>query len=618
MVEFLTYYGPMDKEYHESMTEVAPEPPKVEEPIFPISQLGETVPEHDPTGRFKNMIQQVQAAIRGGAGTLQIVLQTPPESAIGGRPKAYGKEIRETLREVAKANEVMIAGVELPTSLNNMSGFDYQNLMFSEEKRAREIAEVKDAIKFAADVAQGGGVDIVSWEFPRQVNEAAWNKDGIFEAKGEIPIGWVVDDRTGRTMQFRKTEAQWLPYDPKTFKPLADKEGRPLMDPETGKPMMKKFGWDEFQRWAAQEKTNPEKKYIDVQIDSQIKTLEGWSTYHMRIAEGSKKEADTMRERMREAERTGIIGVHPVTGQQIPATPEALERLRGEVEHLDRRYQDEVHAAQGQLQQARELTERKEHLKPISDFAFNKSVQSYAEAGLSAYDETHANPNARSAVHVGPENGWPMYYGSHPTEFINLIREARKDMANRLVKERGLPPAQAREEARRHVKGVFDTSHMGMWLAHFKPLPGENEQQRLERFNKWYLEQVDDIAKEDVVGGIQLVDSMSAAHGHLPPGQGIFPVKDAARIFKQHGYSGFLVSEGHEEERFGEGRIRLKTWEALGAPISTGYAPPRTGAPVRWHDIHTAYFGRTYSPSFIFGAYSPSNEFVLWSQVPLE
>ena len=37
MVEFRTlYYGPMDREYHQAITEAPPEP-AVEKPIFPIS-----------------------------------------------------------------------------------------------------------------------------------------------------------------------------------------------------------------------------------------------------------------------------------------------------------------------------------------------------------------------------------------------------------------------------------------------------------------------------------------------------------------------------------------------------------------------------------------------------
>jgi hypothetical protein len=188
---------------------------------------------------------------------------------------------------------------------------------------------------------------------------------------------------------------------------------------------------------------------------------------------------------------------------------------------------------------------------------------------------------------------------------------------------RGWSEKQAKEAAKKHIKGMFDTSHMGMWLAHFEPIKvktaegerWETEDERLKRFNKWYIENVKKLADSGVVGGIQLVDSASAAHGHLPAGQGIFPVKEAARIFKDKNFTGYLVSEGHEEEGFGEGRIMTKTWEALGATAGPKYF---AGGPSDWRNIEHSYFGKTYSPNFIIGAYAPSNEFKLWSEVPFE
>jgi len=82
------------------------------------------------------------------------------------------------------------------------------------------------------------------------------------------------------------------------------------------------------------------------------------------------------------------------------------------------------------------------------------------------------------------------------------------------------------------------------------------------------------------------------------------------------GFSGYITSEGHEEEKFGEGRILMKTWQHFNAPITSTYGH---GMPIRrWGDIREAYFGRTYSPLYMFGAYAPSNEFKLWSEIPLE
>ncbi len=671
MVEFRTaYYGPMDREYHQSITET-PQPIAAEESIFPISQLGETVPEHDPSGRFKHIIQTTQAAIRGGAGTLQIVMMTGPEQAIGGRPKAYGKEVRETLKEVALASGVNIAGVEMPTSMNNMSGFDPQQAAFLDEKRKMHLDEVKDAIRFAADVGRGGGVDIVSWEFPRSVNEAPWQnpneKERAFNQEGEQKLGWLVDQRTGRTVQFRKDEMQHVPFNRDFTPKKATRE-----ELEKGNLPLEAFKWDDFKNWAGyadsklrqgidpftstlldeKEKKDVQQRidegkpavtaeevYIRVQLQGQINSLLGWRATYAEHA----SEALAKKENFDQALEQGyIITKNPYTGKperQDLDTPEKRREAEEERDKIDARYKDFLNTARGQQQQVAELKERIKNLKPMDDYALSRSTRSYAEAGIFAmreYEVGREKGTVTKPLYVGPEIGWPGNFGSHPDEFIKLVQESRKEMVNLLTnamiyvpdpikgkrpvdnpyRDRSLTPHQAKELAEKHIKGVFDTSHMGMWLSHFTPKPGETEDQRIERFKKeFYLPAVKKIADANVVGGIQLVDSKTAAHGHLPPGEGIFPVMETAKIFKEKGFSGFVVSEGHEEEKFGEGRIRMKTWQHAGAAVGAGYF---SGPPLRWGQVQQSYFGRTYSPMFMFGGYAPSNEFKLWSEVPLE
>ena len=215
-----------------------------------------------------------------------------------------------------------------------------------------------------------------------------------------------------------------------------------------------------------------------------------------------------------------------------------------------------------QEQQSQELVERTNHLKPIEDYALKRSTRTYAEAGVAAmneYEVGRERGTVTKPLYVGPEIGWPGYFGSHPEEFIKLVKESRKEMISLLTdamievpdpiagkkwevnpyRDPNLSKDQAKELADKHIKGLFDTSHMGMWLAHFKPEKDpdtgklETEDRRIKRFNKWYTGEVKKIADAGVIGGIQIVDSQSAAHGHLPPGEGIFPVFDAAKIFKE-------------------------------------------------------------------------------------
>src|SRR3989344_8951233 len=202
------YSKPMDRDYY---IPISHPPEGLDKPITPIEglnlrELGETVPE---SLGGSNIIQTTQAAIRGGAGTIQLIA-FPAQDSIGRTLGArIGKEVRETLKELHMANDVNIAGIELPNSLRNLNGFDYQQRAFTDDERKRGLQEVKDAIKFVGDVMNGGDVDVISWEFPRAVNDASWNKskDGkkLFERESEQEkVAFLVDTRRGRTASVQK------------------------------------------------------------------------------------------------------------------------------------------------------------------------------------------------------------------------------------------------------------------------------------------------------------------------------------------------------------------------------------------------------------------------------
>jgi len=641
MAEFRShYYKPMDKQYFIPVNE---QPPVkgLESPILPVNQLipvselGETVPENDPQGR--NILQTTQAAIRGGAGTLQIVMTTSHQAAIGGRFKAMGTEVRQALKEIALANKVNMRGVELPTSLKNLSGYDYQQNAFSEEARREGLEEVKDAIKFTADTMGGGGVDIVSWEFPRTVNDASWNKDKdgkpIFERHStDEKLAALIDRRTGRIQRVQKNETVFIPYKKGTYEEIKGKPGDTIDFSD-----LQPFEWTDFEKWAAKNAeinkkegknlpTDPGLIFARVQLEQQKKQTEGVAA---RDKEFAQEQANRIKRIDDDLKKTNL-------------SDDQRKELLDERKDREAKWEQYRQAYYANMQGVRDTEQRIANFQTIHEYGLTKSAQTYAEAGIAALRQTETSKLTKP-LYVGPEIGWPEHYGSHPKEFIDLIEKSRKQMV-KLLTEKELPdpmtgdkkknlfydeklsPKDAEKKAQEHIKGLFDTSHMGMWLAHFKPIVDkktgtqETEEARLKRFNGWFTDRVKELAeltkKKGLVGGIQLVDSMSAAHGHLPPGQGIFPVIETAEIFKKEGYKGFLVSEGHEEEKFGTGRIRTKTWQRAGAPIGGGYYA--SAAPLQWQQVQNGYFGKTYSPLFMFGSYAPSNEFKLWSEVPLE
>lgn len=591
MAEFNTgYNNPMDRPYHTGHASgVGQAKPKIENQIITIGELGQTVPETDPSGKFKNMVQGVQAALRGGSKNIQLVMTVPPNSPMGGRPKAYGHEVRQAMREMFVANDANLIGIEMPTSMNNLSGFDAQQGVFSETTREKYMDEVKEAIRFASDVGQGGGIDIVSWEFQRPISDIAPKKEG-FEPEEE-EIRQVVEADTGRIVAFRVEKVeQNRPFIPGTEKET-EKDAR-------GFPKMEKWEWKDFVKLAElkrkEAKTDedreitPEELVVKTQFEAQEKVARGYADHYMSQAVQVKK--------------------------AIEAAEEAGDTKRAE--ELKLQMESDRQLAIGQMQQAEEAKKKIKNITPVSKYAKDKSMDSYADLGIAAMDETLNNPKVKAPIHVGPELGWPHAYGGHPKEFVELIKGARKRMAEKLVEERGMDSSQAKKQAEEHIQGMLDTGHLGMWLEHFNPTMRYAD--RVKEFNKWFMKQIDYLAGEKVIGGIQAVDSAGAAHGHLPAGQGIFPVVDAVRKLKEKGFKGYIVSEGHEEERFGEGRILLKTWQAFNAPIESRYGPG-IEAGRGYNNAHQAYFGKIASPRQMFGSYTPPfAEYKPWSEIPFE
>ena len=581
-----------------SVPDVSPSA-NIEEPVFTLGDIGQTVPEVDPSGRLKNIVQTVQAALRSGAGQLQLVLMVPPESAIGGRPKAYGKEVRTALKDLLYANKANLVGIELPTALNNLSGMNMQRGTLDEDTRKRHLDEVKDAIQFAAEVAGGGGIDIVSWEAPRTLISPKWNQQGkwkgVFKMPGQDEI-IVVDDRTGA---IHKLPKEGIPA------PIENKKGEI--------PMWK---WEDFVKYAEEKSkklgkpVDPLDEYKDAIFGRQIKVAEHEIAYRKFEIDRRKRELESEEEEIKE--KAGVKELPKDDKKRIEFAKKHLDKRKGDsYEIAFNLVKTEIDYIKEQERIRKEHIERIGSLKKIEDVGMERAKQSYAEAGLFAMDETHRLKT--KPIHVGPENGWPDYVGSHPQEYKELILGARKKMVEKL-KDRGFSEDRAEKEAETHIKGLFDTGHLGMWFQNF--MPDKPYDERLKKFKQWYMDQVDDLAKSGIVGSMQVVDSASGAHGHLPPGQGIFPVVEAAKEFKKQGFDGFIVSEGHEEERFNEGRILVKAWHAFNAKLGKEY---QQGVPQTWSQVENNYTWKTYAPRQMFGSYTPPfGEYKPWSEIPFE
>ena len=172
----------------------------------------------------------------------------------------------------------------------------------------------------------------------------------------------------------------------------------------------------------------------------------------------------------------------------------------------------------------------------------------------------------------------------------------------------------AKKVADEHLKMTLDTEHVGMWKRYFQKMAGENEEQFNKRFNGWYMDQIKKMDAAGIIGHIHIADGFGYGHANLPAGHGDMPVVDAIAYLKKKGYKGAYLSEGYGDAS----RMLRETWKTFGSSIYGSQGPIRPGAPERWSDVQFSYFGRQQSPYYVFGAYSPSNDWTLWTQVPLE
>jgi hypothetical protein len=568
----------------------------------------------------------------------------------------------------------------MPTSsMSNLSGLDPERGKISEEKRQHDLQEVKEAIKFIADVAGGGGVDIWSQEFSRNIVDADWNNregkwKGAFKAyTGEEKFATevLVDKRTGQLVHEVKHSSDF--YEPEFLTANSDGEGtdvngnrvtikkgdyvtqdgrwinptdreqllqrQPIWDPTNKQFKTRKVEWkevvqrtDDF-RERFKKDIEPGEYAYKLMLENRWLQARGSSLFHTQRYESELKqldalekakkhydmlEANTPEDEMYKLMKEDPALMHAMGSEFMQGDmKKPTEIISKHIENLKHTLKHIHEASASADAQARELAETMdEGVTSIKKFAKEKAIESYSELGLAAYQESHTNKNADRAVHVGPEIGWPTGYGGHPEEFIELIKESRKKMAEKLAAEEGMSKEEALNVAKEHIKGTFDTGHMGMWLQHFqKKHPQESEQEKLGRFKNWYMEMVAKMQKEEVIGGVQAVDSAGTAHEHLPAGQGILPVVEAVDYLRSHGFTGFVVSEGHGEEQFGRGRIMLETWRAFGSDIVGSYFEGQR--PTRWMD-NPEYLGGMNPPPYVLGQYRPTDDWTLWSGVPLE
>lgn len=626
---------------------------------------------------MQNQIQALSAKIREGVNRVELEFPGAGKgSSQSPTPESYGRKERRELREIARAADVQTT-THATFQRQGFSGLGERG--FSDEARYQNLKEIRKAIQFAAEATTGGAVVFHTGEYQRPISETyGRGQDNdmpdaqfrAYEEENDHAAYYMVDERTGDFVSaIKKDKELFRPkyktaadiekdigrkivgvYDenkgdyitPDDFVDLQGKwidetnqnrifERVPVWNKEHTKFEVEKYDWDRVVRETEnynkkhQTKLTPAEMFIKIETENAILQAKGHSlfyatsyedhAYNVKKLRDSVKFYNELDKKLPEAEKWKMMTERGITtyGQQfVPSENESIltylqRSLKHEMDQM--RHTHEASAAADA--QAKEREVMLGRLKTAEEYGFKKSTEGIARAGLYAYEESERHKHElKNPIYIAPENWQTQMYGGHPDEMINLVKKSREEMAKELVKMRGKSPEEAKKLAAQHIKSTIDIGHLNLWRQHFVAKPGESEDARNKRFNKWAITKTKKMIKEGIVGHVHIADNLGWDDEHVTPGEGNAPIREFVKEMEAAGIKDFIVEPGS----FNANRALPDTLRNLGSPI---YA---VGTPMMqpMGNFREAHFGYGAPSNYIVGAYSPSNEWKLWSEVQLE
>jgi sugar phosphate isomerase/epimerase len=667
------YYHSLDSTY--APEELGPAPPiTMEDGTEWTTSLGpnELGTSANP---FQHQTQGLVAKIREGASRVELEFPGAGKSSSQApSPESYGARDRIDMRELAKA-----AGVKTTTHATfqrtGFSGFTERG--FSDEARYQNLKEVRKAIEFAAEGTTGGAVVFHTGEWQRPIIET-WGKGKDkahpeaafhgFEEEEKRASFYLVDGRTGEFVSAIRKDKELFRPKYKTAADIEKENGRrlvgqydelkkgeiepgdfvdingkyidekdvnrlferiPVWDKEHTKFEVEKYDWDkivkETEKWNGkhpEKQKTPAEMFVQIEVENQILQAKGSSLFYANHYNEYAWEARKIREaldfyrkldeHLSEGEKWKLMtqrGINmPGVTPDAESIPNALERTLTSVQDQMRHIHEASSAMDAQAKEREELLQR---IKTVDEYGLLKSTEGIARAGIYAYEQTMRHKKELDEpVYVAPENWQAQMYGSHPDELINLVKGAREKMAEELMKMRGKDAEEAKKIAATHIKSTIDIGHLNLWRQHLVAKPGESDASRNKRFNEWAVQKTKEMIDAGIVGHVHVADNLGWDDEHLIPGEGNAPIREFVKELEKAGVKDFIVEPGS----FHPVRTLPDTLRHLGSPIYAAGTPFARPMGQFWQ----AHFGYSAPSMYIVGAYSPSNEWRLWSEVPLE
>lgn len=594
------------------------------------------------TPPMRDQLESLKTRIFQGASQIELGFMGRGKGSMGQgapTPEMYGNEEREAIRQLARINEVETSTHVAP----NVQGFaGLGERGFTDEAKEQNLMEVKRTIDFAADVSRGGPVVLHTGEFPRPVSK--YKEFEAYPEEEKRQIHYLVNQKTGEIKRgVREDEEIWVPV-PETDKDgkqviLKDEHGndRKLKLFEKEVPIVK-YKLDEqgniqverqvFSKFKEKYKSDDEaaKAFYEEQLKAeQLQALGQADEYEvmykdafetrekiiksLKIYEAAQKVPGVDKELLKKEVQSRFPGIIP--NEEI----DPVDHLRNELREWEKRMNYGQEIAISARKNAARIQEEIKDTVSIHEYGTKESADTLARAGIYALQKEKESGLDRP-LFIAPENIFPENgYASHPAELKELILKSRERMVERLWnEEKGEPSKEAaklgiynKKEAEKaaadHIKVTFDIGHLNTWKKYFK---GSDQE-----FKKWMMDQVEDLNKSKMIGHVHISDNFGYYDEHVDPGEGNVPIPEFVKKMTESGYKGKMIIEPAHQD--------IRAW----TKFMSNFASPVYRTKL-WSDDDMGFFkGRTYSPSYIVGGYSPDSgteetDWRFWSGIRLE
>ncbi|MCF7866091.1 sugar phosphate isomerase/epimerase [Candidatus Woesearchaeota archaeon] len=624
---------------------------------FTHEEIGTTT---NPMG---NTLESLKARIREGNRRIEFsFIGQGKGNSQQPTPESFGNAERRDIRELLEQNKIKTS---THAGVHSQSLAGFTNDGFKGEAREQVMNEIKKAIDFAATATKGGAIVFHFQEWQRPMTEVKDSQVGnamfrSYEEEEDKATKYVVDTKTGQFVAgvskdqdvYRPVyitakeknivgkkdsnghilrDDDWVDIDGNYIAKNADVDRLmdrvPKYNDKTNHFEIQQLTWNNLVEEADNynkehdTKITPEELFARTQMENQAAQALGNSLYHgMRYGESQrayneyKRKWDAYEAAKKNTPKEdqwklrSILGVSP---QEFTEPGDDAEKLFKQRMRLAENSLRHIHESSATADaQAEEFKKRARRLKTVEEYGVQKTAETVSAAAMEAMRKYNANKDKyglEDPIFVAPENWDARFYGSHPEEYMNLIKASRTKMVERLTKE-GHSKKEAEDLAKTHIKGTLDIGHLNLFRSHFQAEDGETPEERDKRFDKWMLHWADKLTKEKYVGHIHIADNFGYDDEHLSPGQGNIPMKEFLKIMEKNGVKDITVEPGS----YNISREVPDTLELIGSPI---YGVNRRQ---RFNKVRNAQLGYNQPGYFIAGPYVPSNDWRPWSDVPLE